>query len=172
MSQVTSDALSIAGNVTVQVLSQNTVIQEITKHNSVTNEGIVNLLRVLTLNRTSYITGIGIVYHDPDDSQSLDKEVIYNEFSSVRVVNGTQPYAEFRFYLPSDQLNGKTLIGANLKTKDSSGAVIDFATVRITDTLEDGTTPVIASEISKTSSLSVLYIWRIGISSEFVQIIY
>lgn len=168
---ITTDVIGSYGNVTVQLLNKrNSIVKEKTIHNKVTDEGIANLLRVLCLNRTSYITAIGINCKPSDSLSSDTEDIIFTAFSSIRMVIGTQPYAEFKFYLSSDQLNGYDLYGAKLYTRDGSGNQIVFAEVDTTDKTDEDV-PVIKDIITKTEDISVLYIWRIGITSNFVQII-
>ena len=168
---LSTDILGTYGNVTVQIRNKkNYILKEKTVHNQVTDEGVANLLRVLCLNRTSYISAIGITCKPSGSLSEVTEDIKFTSFSSIRVVIGTQLYAEFKFYLSSDQLNGYDLISAKLYKRDGSGNEIVFAEVDTTDKIEDDT-PVIEDIIPKTEDVSVLYIWRIGITSHFVQII-
>lgn len=159
------DVMGAFGNVTIKEYNNNVLVQEKTIHNNVTVEGITNILDCMCLNRSPVITGIRIMYIDSNGANFKD----FDTFSSRRVVQGNVPYLELKFYLSSDELNGTTLTGAKLLTQDGASNTIIFAEVDITSKFADTTDENVIETIYKTVERSVIYIWRIGITSEFLK---
>lgn len=165
------------GNVDIQVKNakNNRIISEYNIHNTVTSAGNINVLNALCLNHSCQITGLRIKYHattDISNSTTLYKD--FSEFSSIRIVpnSGTNDaYAEFKFYLSSESLNENTLVAASLLSRDSTNTLIEFAEVNTSSVIDSTTTSVITS-ITKTNDISVLYVWRIGLTSAFINEIY
>lgn len=171
----TKDVGIIEGNVTIQTIKNNVIIDEQTIHNDITSDGIFNLLVALTRNATCYLTGMKIQYRVPDKSEDDFTDIKY--FSQSKVVNGATPYAEFKVYLGTsgadvDYLNGTQIKGARLMSYDNVGSEIIFANVDTSSTYDDSgvDTPVFTA-INKTSDIAVMIIWRIGLSSIFTRII-
>ena len=162
------DVMGIFGNVTLKIYNSHNVLRkEWTTHNNVTTEGITNLLDCMCLNRSPVITGIRIMH---TDTSGINDTTEFTEFTSRRVIQGNVPYLELKFYLPSDQLNGYTLTGAQLLTQDGASNTIVFAEVDTSSVFSPGMTEkVLSGAIAKTSDKSVIYIWRIGITSEFLK---
>lgn len=171
------DVANIGGNVTVQVYNRNIQIKEFECHNHVTDEGIVNLLNCLARETTSYIKGISIL----TGSVTNPEEHKFYSFTSTRVVYGNSPYAEFKFYLGTtgasiENINGKTIVGCRLLTSNSVGIELPFAEVTSADVIpgsedDTGTPKKVFTPIDKTTDISVVVIWRIGITSIFTNII-
>lgn len=163
-----TDVIGNYGNVCMTIKNNGVVVNEKIYHNTITTDGIMNLLRVLCLDYTSFITKIGIVYSLNGNQYTQT----YDNFSSIRVVQptteGSSPYAEFRFYLSTADLVGTQLVGAKLYTKDNTNTDIIFSEVDTEDVISGTTTPVISS-ITKTNAISVLYTWNIGLTSAFVS---
>lgn len=173
---VNVDVANIGGNVSFQIYNHRNCIDSFDYHNSITNDGIISLLNNLVRNNTTYITGISIITGSVEDSE----EFKFYTFSSARVVLGSTPYSEFRFYLPTggglvDSINGKNIIGAKLLSNDASGREIVFSQVTPSDVIpgkyeEDGSTPLkVLYPITKTGDLALMVIWRIGITSIFTD---
>lgn len=172
-----TDVMAYTGNVTFQIFRRNKIIKEFTNHNNVTDEGKIALLGSLVARRTPTIEAIRIVYVDPLNN-SIDRYEQFDAFSSRKVITGTEVYAEFKYYLSSDLMNGLTLKGAQLVCKDSVGNFVNFAEVTMNSVLSDkydelgnpekvlDSTPIVKDE-----EISIMYIWRLGISSQFVQAI-
>ena len=158
------DVMGAFGNVTIKEYNNNVLVQDKTIHNNITLEGITNILDCMCLSRSPVITGIRIMYIEGSEAKVKD----FTEFSSRKVRQGNVPYLELKFYLSSDELNGTTLTGAKLLTQDGASNTIIFAEVDITSKFADTTENVIET-IHKTVEKSVIYIWRIGITSEFLK---
>lgn len=168
-----TDIANSFGNVTIKQFKNGVVVNEITKHNEITDAGILSLLNSLVRNYSCYLRGISVLVSEDTSPSSTPEEYKFYTFSAANIVSSglTNPYAEIRFYLSTngedvDEINGKYIVGFKLLSRDNSGTEIDFATVDMSDTLPGTSTPVF-NPIEKTSDVSILVIWRIAITSIF-----
>lgn len=168
-----TDIANSFGNVTIKQLKNGVVVDEITKHNEITDAGILSLLNSLVRNYNCYLRGISVLAVDDLTNASTPDEYKFYTFSAANIVSSglTNPYAEIRFYLSTngedvDEINGKYIVGFKLLGRDNSGTEIDFATVDINDIIP-GTSTHVFTSIQKTSETSILVIWRIAITSIF-----
>ena len=170
------DVANIQGNVTIQVRSGEVVISETSIHNNVTNEGINLMLQNICNAYTNEITGYKLTGVTALISTVHDLTTdIQTNFVSRKVVSTEGgSYVEFKIFIPSDAYNGCTLTGVKLYCKDSTSTDIVFATVEANVDKDQNNIYIIGAGghneiIEKTVDINVLYIWRIAITSVFLN---
>ena len=172
------DVANAQGNVTMQVSKNGVITQEFSIHNAVTEEGIMCILNNLCNAYSNDIKG----YKLTGTTQEIGTiheltEEIQTDFVSRKIVTTEGgSYVEFKIFIPSDAYNGSVLTGVKLYTKDSTNTDIVFATVEANVDKDQNDINIIGSGghneiITKTQDVNVLYIWRIAITSIFLNAI-
>lgn len=175
---MSKDVANAQGNVTIQISSNGVIIDEYSIHNAVTEEGIMCLLNNLCNAYSNDIKGykltgttqeIGTVHELTTDIQT--------DFVSRKIVTTDGgSYVEFKIFIPSDAYNGCVLTGVKLYCKDSTNSDVIFATVEANVDKDQNDINIIGTNghneiITKTQDVNVLYIWRIAITSLFLNAI-
>lgn len=170
------DVANIQGNVTIQIRNNDVILNEFSIHNAVTEEGVLCLLNNLCNAYSNDIKGYKLT--GTTESISSVHELtsdIQTDFVSRRIVTTDDgSYVEFKIFISSDQYNGCVLTGVKLYCKDSTNTDIIFATVEANDDKDQNDIYIIGSGghneiITKTQDINVLYIWRIAITSLFLN---
>ena len=142
------DDLKIKDNVNIKVYDKGQLVQEITDHNVVTEDGL-NLLRDFMRGESpDYLEFFAVGDSTQDISSTysnLPSEVSRNTITSF---TPSDQNLNVRYFLPSGVANGSTLRTAGIFNSSSSGVM--FAGVD-------------HEAIQKTSSISVTYSWDIDL---------